>query len=110
MTFDHDDSPMDAMVIRKIGPDLHVNGDVGEKESVHWTLRITYTFSGEELCKLRVDPSWQTNLYRVRDVVRSYTGISHQQKVYTHIDPAIERRFYDPRRTAASPTSTDSDM
>ena len=90
LTFDHDDTPMDAIIIKKIGPDLHVNIETIQTKLVHWTLRITYTLSGKELCILQITP----NLPHIKDELKVYTSITNQQQVHTYLDSAMQDILY----------------
>ena len=85
--------PLKTAILRRVGPDLHVNIGIAEQKGRTPQLQFTYTLSGNLIYELPADtvgrilpPTCHLELFLKRRI----SGLTDQQRVLLHVDPTLE--------------------
>jgi hypothetical protein len=85
--------PLETAIIRRVGPDLHVDMDITEQEGRKPRMEFTYRLSGNLICELEADtvarllPSASDVEFFLKCQVG---GLTDQQRVLLHASPIFE--------------------
>ena len=85
--------PLETVIIRHVGPDLHVDLNMTEHDGRTAGVEFTYKLSGNLICELEADTVARLlpSAFDVECFLRSRIGgLTDQQSVFLHTSPAFE--------------------
>ena len=104
---DYYHEPIDTVIIREVGPDLHVNVDVTNQWGKPPRVEFTYTFTGNPICELAGHAVEQLmpSDFDAQLFFRHELGLTNQQCVFLHKGPAL-KEFGSPQKTNTTARQT----